>query len=99
MPRQELVHPVTDHFVLVPQMAEIHAKDAAIVIHEPERVEAEPWHAKQGACRSNPSPAAYCSCQAEGREPEPARVPLPSPAPYGAGSPEMTRFACHSAAG
>src|SRR5262249_49479902 len=69
LPSQDLAHPVADHVVLVPQMTDIHAEDAAVVIHELERVEAEPRYAEQGARRSEPSAAAHRGRQAEDGEP------------------------------
>ena len=45
--------------MLVPQMTEIHADDAAVVIHEPKRVEAEPRYGTPSSARklSAPPPA------------------------------------------
>src|SRR6266540_788035 len=51
LPCQDLAHPVADHVMLVPQMTEIHADDAAVVIHEPKRVEAEPRYGTPSSAR------------------------------------------------
>jgi hypothetical protein len=45
------------NLALVPRMTDVHAEDAAVVVHQ--RVEAEPRHAQQGASRSQPSAAAH----------------------------------------
>ena len=70
--------------MLVPQMTNIHAEDAAVVIHEPERVEAEPRYAEQGACRSEPSAAAHRGRQAEDGEPSSRREAIVAVAPRSA---------------